>query len=221
MSAVVPRVKFCGLTRPEDAAAAVDAGASYLGVIFAGGPRQLGVEQARVVLENADRARRVGVFGTQSASVIGEMARAVGLDVVQLHADPAAEDVAALRAHFAGEVWAALRVKGVDVPGRAESLFAAADAVVVDALVAGALGGTGTMLAWDALRGPLGQLRKTHAARLVLAGGLSARNVGAALAALDPDIVDVSSGVEIAPGIKDPTLLRAFGAAARTANRDT
>jgi phosphoribosylanthranilate isomerase len=217
----VPRVKFCGLTRPDDAAAALDAGAAYLGVIFAGGPRLVDVERASAVLAHAGPARRVGVFGAQPASAIAEIADAVGLDVVQLHSDPRESDVEAVRAVFGGEVWAALRVADAELPERGDALFAAADAVVVDALVTGALGGTGTTVAWDALRAPLARLRGARSARLVLAGGLSPRNVGAAIASLAPDVVDVSSGVETAPGIKDHSLLRAFGAAARTSNRET
>lgn len=209
MHSKVPAVKFCGLTRREDAREASRCGAAYLGVIFAGGPRLQTRDSALEVL--GDRpldVKRVGVFGAQPVEEIADIAAAVELDVVQLHADPRAQDVSRLRKRFTGEVWGVLRLAGPQLPEHACDLFRSADAVVLDAHVPGTLGGSGVALPWSALAGVLGELRRET--RLVLAGGLHAGNVEAAIRALAPDVVDVSSGVERAPGIKDHTRLREF-----------
>ena len=204
--------KFCGLTRPEDARAAGQLGASYIGVIFAGGPRQLTVDRARSVLDAcASAAKRVGVFGRASPTDIGRIARELKLDVVQLHGDPTVADVTAVRAAVPAKVWAVVRVEDA-LPGDAEGLFGAADAVVLDARVDRALGGTGVMISWSALAEEVTAVRRGRP--LVLAGGLRPENVALAVEALAPDVLDVSSGVETAPGIKDHARMRAFAAAA-------
>ena len=205
-------VKFCGLTRPEDAAIAASLGAAYAGVIFAGGPRLLTPARAREVLAAASGARKVGVFGAQDAARIGEVAREVGLDVVQLHGDPDTNAVDEVRRHFAGEVWAVVRCEGDRVPSQTAALFGSADAVVLDAKVPGQLGGTGVTVPWRALREVLAPWRS--GAPVVLAGGLTPLNVAEAVAALRPSVVDVSSGVEVAPGVKDHDRMRAFRRAA-------
>lgn len=187
---------------------AVSLGASYLGVIFAGGPRLLTPERARAVLAERGTARTVGVFGAVPASDVGAVAAAVGLDVVQLHGDPDADTVDAVRRAFAGEVWAVLRCEGAELPAGVESLFRAADAVVLDAKVPGQLGGTGVTVPWAALREVLAPWREL--APLVLAGGLRPENVAEAAATLAPAVVDVSSGVERSPGVKDHERMRAF-----------
>ena len=207
---VGPRVKVCGLVRAEDVVFAARSGAAFVGSIFAGGPRAIDVAAAR---HNAEAARTVarsaGRFAPQAVAVIGHqpaadaarLAREAALDVIQLHADPDAHAVDAMRRFWPGPVWAALRVSGTALPGHAADLFAAADAVVVDAKVAGgALGGTGVALPWAALAETLGAVRGRTT--LVLAGGLRASNVAEAVALVAPDVVDVSSGVEEAPGVK-------------------
>jgi phosphoribosylanthranilate isomerase len=211
-------VKFCGLTRSDDAREAVRIGASFLGVIFAGGPRTLTGEAARNILRDAPRsARRVGVFGAASPADIAELTALAGLDIVQLHADPDAELVRSVRRAAGRPVWAAVRIRGDVIPESASSLFAEADGVVLDARSDHVLGGTGQTLEWANLAARLAPLRGR--AKLVLAGGLTAANVAEAVAALGPDIVDVSSGVESAPGIKDHQLMRAFIGAARSTPR--
>jgi phosphoribosylanthranilate isomerase len=207
-------VKFCGLTRPEDAALAGALGAAYAGVIFAGGPRLVAPKRATEVLDAAGPAvQRVGVFGAASADAVAVVARECRLDVVQLHADPTAELVSQLRARYSGRVWAVLRTSGTLVPPRASELFAAADAVLLDAHVAGTLGGTGTTLDWLGVAAAVDHVR--GGGTLVLAGGLTPQNVQGAIRALRPDAVDVSSGVERSPGVKDHSRMRAFAAAAR------
>lgn len=205
-----PEIKFCGLTREGDIDAAVALGARYLGVVFAGGPRTVGVDRARQLLSRVPEGiRRVGVFGRPEADAsLGHVARQAGLDVIQLHADPDAEAIANARKSFTGPVWAALRVRGNILPAHASELFEMADAVVLDAYSAASLGGTGVALPWQELADVITGIRKPG--RLVLAGGLRADTVSAAVRALRPDVVDVSSGVESAPGVKDHAKLRAF-----------
>ena len=207
-------VKFCGLTRAGDAAAAAALGARYAGVIFAGGPRSVSAARAAEVLADVPAAMgRVGVFGRADPEDIGAAARQANLTAVQLHADPTGDDVERVRAQWVGEVWAAVRCDGSALPAGAAALFRLADAVVLDAKVSGQLGGTGVPLAWGALRDAVDALRGR--CRLVLAGGLTPANVAQAVRTLAPDVVDVSSGVEVTPGIKDHARMRAFAAAAR------
>jgi len=207
-------MKFCGMTRPEDVREAGALGARYVGVIFADSPRQLTVDRARAVLDEAPKGTaRVGVFGPAAPPDVAAEAQRARLDVAQLHGDPDAAMIQAVRRHWHGLVWAVLRVTGTQLPASASELFNVADAVVLDARVDGKLGGTGTALSWDALREPLARVRAGRA-RLVLAGGLQAGNVARAIAAIEPDVVDVSSGVESDVGVKDHAKMRAFRDAA-------
>lgn len=204
--------KFCGLTRPVDAELADSQGAAYLGVIFAGGPRQRPPAEARLTLAGR-RARKVGVFAAQSAAEIADVAALVGLEVVQLHADADPGRVQAVRAATGLEVWAVVRTADGHLPEHAEELAGAADALLIDTLAPGGLGGTGLAVPWGILGESLDAMESGH--RIVLAGGLTAENVAEAIRYVSPMIVDVSSGVESAPGVKDPVRLRAFAAAVR------
>ncbi len=210
---MLAKVKFCGMTRPQDAALASEIGASYIGVVFADGPRRVTPTQARIILDAAGgTAKRVGVFGTNAPDEIARASEAARLDVVQLHADPTTADVRAIRKKFNGEVWAAIRIAGAHIPPEAEMLFDEADAIVLDARSEQRLGGTGKALPWDDVA--LDLARDRGGSAVVLAGGLKPGNVASAIRTLAPDVVDVSSGVESSPGVKDPWLMREFYAAA-------
>lgn len=210
-----PEIKFCGMTRAEDALEAARLGASYVGVIFAGGPRQLTVARAADVLRDVPASvRRVGVFADQEASEIARIVNALGLEVVQLHAGADVERLRAVRAAVDTALWAVVRVAGVELPAQTLALADEADAIHLDAYVPGALGGTGVALPWARLGDAIQPLRART--RLVLAGGLRPENVCDAMAALAPDVVDVASGVEAAPGIKDHERMRAFRDAVTT-----
>jgi phosphoribosylanthranilate isomerase len=215
---VVAAVKICGLKRAEDAAAASTAGARYVGAILAGGPRLVTPAGARAVFEQAGTATRVVVVGHEPVDDIVRAAMAAGADIVQLHGDPSPRMVLDLRERWPGGIWAVLRVPpdAFDAE-RAAALFAVSDGVVLDAFVPGALGGTGTTIDWKTLRAPLAAVRAADEASavLVLAGGLTPENVAMGIRLLSPDVVDVSSGVEQSPGIKDHARMRRFIAAAR------
>lgn len=203
-------VKICGLTRAVDAEFADAAGAAYLGVIFAGGPRERSPLEARATLAGR-RARKVGVFAAQSPTEIGDVAAQVGLDVVQLHADGDVERVQAVRAATGLEIWAVVRTADGVLPDHVDELADAADALLIDALVAGKLGGSGASVPWGMLGESLDAMESGH--RIVLAGGLTPDNVAEAIGYVSPMIVDVSSGVESAPGVKDHARIRSFIAA--------
>jgi len=214
----VVEVKFCGLTRPEDAALAVELGAAYCGVIFAGGPRLLSVERAREVFApvSGTTTKRVGVFGAQSVKEALHIADKLALHVLQFADSVAHVGRIGLRGRFSGALWQVAHTDPIAGTASTDPAFwfdDGADAVVLDAAVAGQLGGTGVALDWAALAPEMRRLRARG--RVVLAGGLRPENVARAIALATPDVVDVSSGVEVAPGVKDPERMRDFARAAR------
>jgi phosphoribosylanthranilate isomerase len=211
---VATDIKICGLARSIDAEYADAAGVGYLGVVFAGGPRERTPAQARDTLAGR-RARRVGVFADQSEGAIASIVEQVGLHVVQLHGAADPERVERVRAATGKEVWAVVRTADGDLPESIEELGDAADALLIDAHVPGKLGGSGVRVPWDRLGESLDAL--DYHPRIVLAGGLTPDNVSEAIELVGPNVVDVSSGVESSPGIKDHALIRAFVAAVRTA----
>ena len=200
------RIKVCGLTRPEDAVAAEAVGADALGVIFAAGSkRRVDVAQARRVLEPVGPfVARVGVFVDASVDEVLEAVRGARLGVVQLHGREDAATVAEIARHV--PVVRAVRWRpGFDSAAYGEEPIAAL-------LVDGPEPGSGHVFDWEAAAPAL-----ARGPRWLLAGGLTPANVAAAVARLRPYGVDVASGVESAPGVKDPALLRAFVAAVRGA----
>lgn len=212
-------VKICGLTRTEDVTVAEAAGADCLGAILAGGPRLLSPEQARVVLgARRQGVRRVAVFGDQPVAEVVDLAGRLDLDVVQLHGARTPSDVTTIARASGRTVWPVLRVAGATLPDEAEALASAQETLVLDAHVVGQLGGTGIALDWDALADSVHRLReRLPSLTLVLAGGLRPENVAEAIRLLSPQVVDVSSGVESAPGVKDPVRVQQFVQAVRAA----
>ncbi|MDQ2932566.1 MAG: phosphoribosylanthranilate isomerase [Gemmatimonadota bacterium] len=200
-------VKICGLTRAEDARVSAELGARYIGVIFAGGPRNLDPVSARTVLDGAGtHVDRVGVFGQHDPAAISAIVKEARLDIVQLHADPTADAVRALAEVTGARIWAVVRVNGPLDVGALQELWDASDALVLDSKVKGSLGGSGTSFDWSAAEG----IARGRVSPLVLAGGLTALNVEEAIETLSPDIVDVSSGVESSPGMKDYARMAEF-----------
>lgn len=200
---------------------AAQLGAQYVGFIFAGGPRNLTVERAKELTAATPHfVKKVGVFRTNSASEIAAFTEHVPLDVIQLHGDPESDDVVRVQKVFDGEVWPVIRVEGGILPTNASRLFETSDVVVLDTKVKGMLGGTGHTLPWHNVAEQLNRLRRA-ATRISLAGGLNPGNVGDAIAALAPDIIDVSSGIESSPGIKSYDKMKQFMEQVNDANIGT
>ena len=202
-------IKFCGMTQAEDADFAVSLGAAYVGVIFAGGSRNLTEPEAMTVLAVVPRSvERVGVFADQSADHIVRLADHLQLGVVQLHGDHSLKRIAEIRRDFSGRIWTVARLAGDALPPEMPEMMAASDGLLLDAKTPGALGGTGVALPWASLSEQLHEIRGSTS--IILAGGLRPENVRQAIAILSPDVVDVSSGVETAPGLKSHDRMRAF-----------
>lgn len=211
---VVP-VKVCGVCRPDDAALAAGAGAEYVGVVLVPGrSRSQSVRLARQIFAAAGGCRRVGVFVDASPAELIDAGAALGLDALQLHGTEPPEVVGGVRHAGSWEVWKAVRPRGrAELMEGVQRYGAVADALLLDGWSERDVGGTGTAFRWNEMGTARGIL--PAGVRLVVAGGLRPDNVAAAIARLAPDVVDVSSGVERRIGEKDPTLVRAFIAAAR------
>lgn len=217
---MMTRIKFCGVTRTSDAALAGELGASYVGVILAESRRRVTLEQASEVFAAADAVMRVGVVGhvgMKPAEIIRH-ARDLRLDVLQLHGGFAADEIVRLRDDFDGELWAVVPLDETAsaLPEGWEVLADVSDALLLDTSVRGINGGTGRRFDWDAAAPSVRQAAVQ--VPIILAGGLNAENVADAIATLHPLAVDVSSGIESAPGVKDPVLMRAFAHAVVSAS---
>jgi phosphoribosylanthranilate isomerase len=220
-------VKICGVCRAEDARLAASAGAAWIGVILAPGrTRSQTVEQAGVIFDaaaaprDAASPRRVGVFVDAQTDVVADAVRVLGLDAVQLHGDESLELVRSIRGAVACEVWKAVRVRSAaDVTRAARTYASVVDALLLDGWSADAHGGAGVTFDWDAVAGTIVD-GTGHGLRLIVAGGLTPDNVEDAIRLLHPAAVDVSSGVEAAPGRKSPGKIHAFIAAARGARME-
>ncbi len=207
MDASAPRIKFCGITRLDDAQLAVEAGAWAVGLIFWPGSerRARRDEAAAIGAALRRRAEVCGVFVNATLDHVTSVADEAGLTMVQLHGDEGPAYGAEVARRTGCRV-----VKAVQVRSRADVQGLRAfptDYHLLDAWAPGRRGGTGTPFAWE--------LARAHARTppVILSGGLRPENVGAAIAEARPFAVDVSSGVESAPGIKDPERVRAFAAA--------
>lgn len=204
----VVRSKICGITRIEDALAAVDAGADAIGLVFyAKSPRAVSVQQARTIIAALPPfVTTVGLFVDASRCELGEILDAVPLDLLQFHGDetPAACD------GFHRPYIKALRVKPGDDIAAQVALYKNASGVLLDTYVPGIPGGTGEAFDWSLVPA---QLSKP----VILAGGLTVENVAQAITQVRPYAVDVSGGVESAKGIKDAAKINAFMQAVRRA----
>jgi phosphoribosylanthranilate isomerase len=196
-------MKFCGITRVEDAWAAADLGAAAIGFVFApASPRAITPDAAQAIARTLPPfLQRVGVFVDLSAAEVRRIAEHVGLDAVQLHGRETPADAAV--------AWPrVIKALGRDRDPAAEAAaWPASVTLLVDAATGDAPGGTGQLADWPAAAA-LARLR-----RLVLAGGLTADNVGEAIAVVRPYAVDVSSGIETRPGEKSVARMRAFAKA--------
>jgi len=197
-------VKICGITSPGDAELAVEAGADAIGLVFAPSRRQVDVDEARVIVASVpEHVLAVGVFRDHLAREVLETAEAVGLRAVQLHGS----ETPRTSRQVHEQVPVLVRAMAAGSPDLAEIDEHGADVVLLDAPTPGA----GVAFDWRLV----GDLTRRH--RILLAGGLRPDTVADAIAQVQPWGVDVASGVEAAPGRKDPDAVRAFVAAARAA----
>ena len=209
-------VKVCGVRTPRDAAVVEAAGADFMGVILSPGYfRSVEVEGALAVYEAA-RARRVAVFVDAPAEVVVGTARDLALDVVQLGGSETIATVAEVGGAGDWAVWKTIHAKpGVSMAEAAAPYAGVADGILVDAWNPSLPGGTGHTFAWTGVGAEV--RRAIGSASFIAAGGMTPENAGAAVVALAPDVLDVSSGVESTPGTKDPARTRAFVEAVRRA----
>jgi phosphoribosylanthranilate isomerase len=201
------KVKICGVTSVADALHAVRAGADLIGLNFhPRSPRSVSPEQAAEIAAALPRGvGRVGVFVDLPRARVEQISAQVGLDALQFHGDESPADCAG----WSQQTIRAVRVRDSQTLGAAGRDYAV-DWLLADAYVEGMPGGTGT-------RVPLEWLDGVERERLILAGGLTAETVADAIRIVRPAAVDVASGVESAPGIKDPEKVERFIANARMA----
>ncbi len=210
--ASVPKIKFCGITSLPDAELAVAAGAWAIGLIlWPGSPRACPVDRAaEIAAAMKRRAEVVGVFVNHTIDEVAQIADAVGLTMLQLHGDEGPAFCAE-----AGRRTGCRVIKAARVSSRADIQALTpfhTDFHLLDSHSPGQWGGTGETFSWElaaAHRGPV---------PMILSGGLTAENVGAAIAATRPFAVDVASGVERSPGKKDSDKLAAFADAVRSSS---
>jgi phosphoribosylanthranilate isomerase len=202
----VVRSKICGITRIEDALSAVEAGADAIGLVFyAKSPRAVTLQQARAIIAALPPfVTTVGLFVDASRCELGEILDAVPLDLLQFHGDETPEHCDGYHRPYIK----ALRVKPGDDIAAQVALYKNASGVLLDTYVPGIPGGTGEAFDWSLVPA---QLSKP----VILAGGLTAKNVSQAITQVRPYAVDVSGGVESAKGIKDAAKINAFMQAVR------
>jgi phosphoribosylanthranilate isomerase len=205
------KIKICGVTRPHDAAGIATAGADFIGVNFWAKSKRRVTPTEAVAIADAVRAARpipvVGVFVDLPIDEVIGIAQIARLDMLQLHGDESPADARELAMATGLPVWKAIAA----APDLALGVWDV-DAILLDT-PSPDKGGTGMTFDW----GLAAAARVRHDGKLVLAGGLAPGNVAAAIAAVHPWAVDVASGVESAPGIKDPAKVAAFIAAVRNA----
>jgi phosphoribosylanthranilate isomerase len=201
------KVKVCGITNPEDARVAADAGADAIGLVFAESPRRVGVERAREIASTLPEGiLKVGVFVDAEPEEVLRIARKVGLDYAQLHGDEPPEAVAEIRDGGVGAI-KALRVRNAEALAAVERYEA--DLFLLDAWSAKARGGTGARFDWGLAKSLKGR------DNIVVSGGLNPENVREAIAFFEPYGVDASSSLEDRPGKKNGERVRRFVDAAK------
>jgi len=220
-------VKICANTNLGDALLAVEAGADAVGFVFAPSKRRVTAAQvAPITKQLPESVEKVGVFTTTDAAEILQAASVAGLNCVQLHS---AFDPSLIEAVSAGSGGSLRVLQVLDVPAEVDPsalrgvlesalLHPYVVAVLLDASHGGASGGTGKTFAWESVAAMVRRVQTQTGGQVVVAGGLRSENVAEAIAAFAPWGVDVASGVEASPGVKDGARLKAFVAEARKAD---
>ena len=197
----MPKIKICGLTRPRDAQAAAELGADAVGLVFYAKSKRCvdAAQSAEIVAALPPQVVKVALFVNESAEQIRRILGAVPIDIVQFHGDEAPE----FCRQFGKPYWKAVRVQSAQDIAEAAEHYADAAALLLDAHIEGQYGGTGQVFDWRLLP-------ETMPLPWILSGGLNPGNVAAALRQTGAAWLDVSSGVEQAPGIKNRDLMADF-----------
>lgn len=207
------QIKICGLSTPETIAAAVEAGVTHIGLThFEPSPRHVSLDRAaelRALIPNTVKA----ILLTVNADIpmMGEAISKVKPDIIQFHGRETPEWIGLVREKMKVQTWKALGLKDKGTLERSAKLIGKVDRLLFDAPAKALPGGNGETFRWDLLTG------HNHQAPWGLAGGLTPDNVAEAIHATGTELVDTSSGVESAPGVKDVDLIRAFCEAAQAA----
>ena len=210
------QVKICGLSTPETMAAAVEAGADYVGAVFyPPSPRAVTVEQAAALMAPVgDKAVKVGLFVDADDALIEDAVTTAGLDLLQLHGGESVERVDEIRRRFGLPVRKVIKIRGAEDVARVEDFIEVSDRILFDAMPPAdkedALpGGNAVSFDWSYLKG------RSWRKPWMLAGGLTAENINQAAELSGAEALDVSSGVEDRPGVKNPDKIRHFIATAK------
>ena len=205
------QIKICGLSTPETVDAAVDAGATHVGFVhYEPSPRHVSLEQARALSERVpDPVKTVLLLVSMEAEPTARALEAVQPDVIQFHGRETPEWVALIKKNLPFEVWKAVGVKDPASLERSQRYHAAVHRILYDAPAQALPGGNGLAIDWSLL------LNHDPGIAWGLAGGLTPGNVADAIRQTGAPLVDTSSGVESAPGVKDIDKIRAFCQAAR------
>jgi phosphoribosylanthranilate isomerase len=202
-------VKICGITRAQDAELAAGLGASALGFVFwPDSPRRISADTAKAIVGNVPaNVLKVGVFVDQPVEDVARIMDEVGLDAAQLHGHESPEYCRQLKERYVVSGFSRTVIKAVGMTDNGSVKIDDFDAdvvLLVDAHDPVRFGGTGKTVNWDSAR----EIAATR--RTILAGGLNAANIKLAVRSVRPYGVDISSGVESSPGVKDPNRLRTF-----------
>lgn len=197
----MPKIKICGFTRPQDAQAAAELGADAVGLVFYAKSKRCvdAAQSAEIVAALPPQVVKVALFVNESAEQIRRILGAVPIDIMQFHGDEAPE----FCRQFGKPYWKAVRVRSAQDIAEAAEHYADAAALLLDAHIEGQYGGTGQVFDWRLLP-------DTMPLPWILSGGLNPGNVAAALRQTGAAWLDVSSGVEQAPGIKNRDLMADF-----------
>lgn len=205
------KVKICGLTNIEDAKMCISLSANFIGFVFADSPRRITKEKAKEIIDDlsllSNTVKKVGIFVNEEPATVESVANYCRLDVLQFHGDEKPDYCLHFRNinRKAGkfEIFKAFRLRGKEDLASIPSYKV--DAYLLDTFTPEKYGGTGKTFNWD-----IAVDVKKFGRPIVLSGGLDAKNVSEAIRKVQPEIVDVSSGVEEAPGKKDEKKLKEF-----------
>jgi len=195
------RVKICGITRAEDGIVAANSGVDAIGLVFyEKSPRAVNIEQAQIIIQSLPAfVTVVGLFVNAEANMVNNILAKVPIDLLQFHGEESPEYCSSFNKPY----MKALRMRPNIELETVIAKYQTAKAILLDSYVQGVKGGTGTIFDWQ-------QVPANLSKPIIVAGGLTANNVSAAIKALNPYAVDVSGGVESAKGIKDSGKIAEF-----------